>query len=234
MVSPARKHDNHSSSSSSGQEGAPIEQVLLAAPSVLDDELAILFLLTLPPEVLAAGLYEMGHRAGLEHIGRTMLAWEQAVGAGIPPWLRNVIRESQEALEQRQQEPATSEAVARLPESTSTPPSSPSSSPPLTKKPRKSYKTDKTAEDDPSPKEDSTDGESGVPECDPYCCYNIYGAGKDGCLSCKEVARQFFDGHCWKCDECHNYNPDEKDECLSCGYSRRFELVRQHPDVPSV
>lgn len=204
MVNPARK-DNHSSSSSSQETLLLIEQDLAASSSTLDvpdDELALLLLLTGPPLILAARLYyELGHRAGLEHIGRTMIAWKQAAAAvpgasGIPLcWLRNAIRESQDALEQQQQELATSEAVARPLETsstTSTPPPccSPSSShPSLTKRPMKSYKSDETSEERPSPPtQDRMDGESWVPECDPYNCYNC-DVGKDGCLICKSIAR---------------------------------------------
>ncbi len=82
MVNPRK--DNHSSSS--------IQETLFAQDpaafsilDVLDDEVALLLLLTASPLTLAARLCcEMGHRAGLEHTGSTIVAREQHRNPGSP------------------------------------------------------------------------------------------------------------------------------------------------------
>jgi hypothetical protein len=101
MASP-RRH-NHPSS----QESPTSTIADVAASSFLDNEFALLF--AGPPEVLVARLNELGRRAGMELIGRTMLALEQAAFGVVPAAARGYNQaeyehEIQEALEQQQQQ----------------------------------------------------------------------------------------------------------------------------------
>jgi hypothetical protein len=109
-----------------------------------------------------------------------------------------------EVARQSSEEKKESEAVARLPGGTSAPPPSPSLSlsSPLTKIPRKSYKTDEDEDPPPPKQEDSTAG----------------GGWGDLWSNDRNTGKR-------KCDECLSYNPSGEKDSKQC--RRSCEVARQ-------